>query len=122
MTTIQTSDSTRQNRPLFKPPVDVYENDDELLVVASLPGASGDAVDVTLEGRDLLIAARTSDLPEGRVLRAEYRGADYERRLALGVDVNPDAIGASFERGVLTVHLPKAKAARKTVKVSLSAN
>ena len=40
------------------PPVDVYENGDELLVVADVPGASHDGIDVQLEKGELTILAK----------------------------------------------------------------
>jgi HSP20 family molecular chaperone IbpA len=46
--------------PEFRPRVDVYENVDELLMLADMPGASAESVAVRLEGAELTMDAQRS--------------------------------------------------------------
>lgn len=84
--------------------VDVYENEDELLMLADLPGVPADGLDIRFENGELTI--------EGR--RGEARR--YKRVFALdaaGFDL--DKVAARQQNGVLELRLPKApqKRARK---------
>src|SRR5689334_8656769 len=81
-------------RPSVTPPCDIYENADEILVVADLPGVPTDAVQIRLEKGELTLEARR-DLPaEGSALSAEYHGRDFSRRFAVPAGIDGDRISA----------------------------
>jgi HSP20 family protein len=90
-----------------RPRVDVFENEHELLVVADVPGAAKDSIDVRFEGGELRLEARRAAGPEGQALAEEYRVASYRRAFAM-----PEGIDAEKIAAELTVHLPKASAKR----------
>jgi len=80
------------------PPVDIYENERELLVIADLPGISKDAVHIHLEPERLTLeAART--LGE--------QTFSYKRAFTLSPIFDTDKVQAKMEKGVLTLTLPK---------------
>ena len=81
-------------KTLVHPLVDVYENDDEFLLVADLPGVTRDALDITVNGDTIELKAETDSL-------------EYRRSFALGDDIDLDAVEAKLELGELKVHLPK---------------
>lgn len=86
------------------PSVDVYENEEELLLVADLPGVVPEKLDIRL------------DLPELRVV-AEAQSIDhvpirYQRQFRVGSSVDPGRIAADLKDGVLKIHLPKSEAHR----------
>lgn len=81
------------------PPVDVFENADELLIVADVPGVSSDGIDLRVENGTLTLTARREDLD----FRATYR-------IPAGIDTS--AIAAETKNGTLVVHLPKAAAVK----------
>lgn len=89
------------------PAVDVFENDDGLLLRADLPGVSESALDVQLDnGLLTLVASRT--LPE-------FRGGgtvEYRRRFHVPRDTDGAKVTAHIDRGVLSITLPKSEAAR----------
>lgn len=89
-------DETRERVVRVSPPVDIFENDEELLLVADLPGLSRDAIELDVDAGTLSLTASQPEL--GRVFR---------RAFALPDTVDPAGVEASFERGVLTVHLRK---------------
>ena len=76
------------------PPLDVFENDKEFLVVADLPGVAQGGADVTLD-RDRLI------------LQATGATRKFRREVVVPPSVNAEAVTAGMKAGVLTVHLPK---------------
>lgn len=78
-------------------PVDVYENEQEILVVVDLPGVAAGGVDVSLDGAELTIEGRR----EGR------SPARLRRTFTVPRSVDPDRIGATMDAGVLTVRLGK---------------
>jgi len=102
-------------RPTSAPPVDVYENDDEILVVADMPGARSDSVTVKLEKDELYIAAVREGEAQGdgqgdgngQLLAGGRRDCEYRRTFLIPRGVDPSGISAEMSQGVLTVHLPK---------------
>lgn len=110
---IPTSEPTR-TRPIFIPRADVYETEEGVTLQAEMPGVAADDIDVTLEKGVLTIRGRTrEDAHEGyRQVYAEYLYGDYERAFTLSEEIDRDGIKASCVNGVLTLQLPKAKAAQ----------
>jgi HSP20 family protein len=90
-------------------PVDVIDTTDELLVRADLPGRSPDAVSVQLEDdRTVLIETEPEESdPGGRFVTRERTNEAMSRTVALPAAVDGSGTEASYERGVLTVRLPK---------------
>ena len=74
---------------------DVYENGDSYLFVADLPGVTQEQLDIALENDTLSIT-----------------GGKHKRSFALPALADGDAAKAELKNGVLTLTLPKAKAAR----------
>jgi HSP20 family protein len=98
----------------FTPRTDVYETTDALYIVADVPGARDESVNVTFEGEKLTIEARVEPtIPEGLTLaHHEYRVGNYRRVFTVHTPVDRDAVGATLADGVLKVTLPKAKEAK----------
>jgi HSP20 family protein len=94
-------------------PMDVVASDGEIVVEAILPGVKPDEVDITVEGNALTIAGdTTSATPQtegGSVLLKEIRRGRFSRTLTLPDGLEPDKATATFEDGVLTLHIPKAE-------------
>lgn len=100
-----------ENRPTFAPPCDVYENAEEFLVVADVPGVASNALDINFDKGELTIYAKRGDLqPQGAMVGAEFRGFDYRRKFAVPAGVDAGNIKAELKSGVLWLHLPKSEA------------
>ena len=98
-----------KSRPVFAPRVDVHENENEIVLVADLPGVAPEGVDITVEKNVLALRARRNDRAAegaGR-LYSEVENGDYERAFTLGGDVDGDAITARLANGALTLTVPK---------------
>jgi len=99
----------------FTPLVDIYETDNELVVVAELPGASEDDIAVRVDKGVLTIEAQAKFPTPGAGYARTYvsfEPGQYFRAFALSDEVDRERITASVANGVLTVHLPKAEVAR----------
>jgi HSP20 family molecular chaperone IbpA len=96
-----------QQRDAVAPPVDVYENADELLLFVDVPGVTNDGIDVQLDKGQLTIVAKRLDDPPGALLAAEYRAYDYSRVFSVPQGIDPSKIDAQLSGGVLRLRLPK---------------
>jgi HSP20 family molecular chaperone IbpA len=95
----------------LRPDVDIYESADELLVVADVPGATSESVNIRFEESLLTLQADRSS-PDGRRAR-------YQRAFQVPDSVDPDKISARLDSGVLHVHLRKfEKAKPRTIAVN----
>jgi HSP20 family protein len=106
------AERTRTSR-VYMLRVDIYEQDDETVLVADMPGVDEDSVDITLEKNVLTIKGYVEEMMEGYGLAySEYGVGDYERTFALSDEVDRNKIQASMKEGVLRLVLPKAEEAR----------
>ena len=108
------------SRRCFVPRADIYETEDEISVLADVPGASEKSLDITLERDELSIKAFIDPVPSAgyQLAYAEYEEGDYERSFRLSDQIDRDRIEASISNGVLHLRLPKAPGA-KTRKISV---
>jgi HSP20 family molecular chaperone IbpA len=115
-TGIQTSnEKTREEERYLAPPVDIFETDEGLTVVADLPGVESKDLNVTVEKGILTIQGKTpaaGNGQDGSYLWREYRLAHFWRQFQLSDAVDQEKIKAEFKNGVLTLRLPKAEAVK----------
>jgi HSP20 family protein len=112
------SDSLRR----WLPAMDLVETDDEFVLKADLPGLSEGDVSIELEDNVLTVSgerkAEHQDKKEGFV-RVERAYGSFRRSLTLPEGVDPEKVAATFDKGVLEVHIPKPEE-RKPRKVAIS--
>ena len=101
---------TRQ-APRYRPAVDILENENELLLVADVPGADPAGIDVNYEDARLIIHARVGERQPEDVtyLHREYGVGDFYRVFEVSEAIDAEKITAEYSGGVLTLHLPKAE-------------
>jgi HSP20 family protein len=102
-------------------PVDVYATDDALVVVVALPGLEAAEVEVVFEGDTLTIKGELpAPIENVNYLVQERRYGPFHRSIDVRVPVKADKIEATFDRGLLTVTLPKADEVKpKTIEVKI---
>ena len=99
----------QRDRPEFSPAVDIYDHGEEIVLVADMPGVSGDSLDIHLEKGMLTIRGRASPFPaDGEMVFQEYQVGDFVRSFTVTEDVDTEGISAELTNGVLTLRLPKA--------------
>jgi HSP20 family protein len=96
----------------YLPNCDILEQNDELLVVADVPGAKSDQISVAFEDGNLTIHARVEPRQpdDQEYLLREYGFGDYYRTFSVSETIDASKITAECADGVLTLHLPKAEA------------
>ena len=99
----------------WMPPVDVTEDNEQVRVLAELPGVKPEDVKIQLENNVLTIRGEKNQeqhSEQSRVQRFERSYGLFERSFAVPSTVDADRISATYENGVLTVSLPKAERAK----------
>jgi len=96
----------------FRPSVDIYEQDDNIIVECELPGVDRDEIDISLENDRLTIQGErtreTEEKDEERdYYRSERRFESFQRSFSLPQNVARDQIKATFDDGVLKVVMPE---------------
>jgi HSP20 family molecular chaperone IbpA len=99
-----------QQRASASPRVDVYENANELLVLADVPGATKENIQIHLDKGQLTLEARRDPADHGTALATEYRPVDYHRVFTVPQGIDATKIEAELTAGVLRVRLPKSDA------------
>lgn len=95
--------------------VNVYEEGDNLVVEAQLPGIRPEDVDVTFERGTLSIRGQTKqeqERKERNYIVREHRRGSFTRSISLPESVDPDGAQATFEHGMLRLTFPKSQRAR----------
>jgi HSP20 family protein len=92
------------------PAMDVVETDDHFVLKADLPGLAEEDVNVEVEDNVLTVSgerkAEHEDKRDGYV-RVERSYGSFRRSLTLPEGIDPEAVSASFDKGVLEVRIPK---------------
>ena len=104
---------TRAKR-VYKPAVDIIEKNEDIYLIADMPGVDNKSVEVTLEKDTLTIFGRVE--PEDhnglRLTESEYGVGDFRRTFSLSDEIDRERIQASVKNGVLRLKLPKAEAVK----------
>lgn len=94
--------------------VDVTESDSAYNVVAEIPGAKKEDIDVTVDRGTVMISAKVERLTEKkegeRVIRSERYSGAMQRMFTLDAAIDESKVDASYEDGLLHVTLPKKEA------------
>jgi HSP20 family protein len=112
--------ATRDDAIYIAPPVDIFENEDSLIVVVDMPGVDKDGVDIRVEDNVLTIKGNAKYAQPSNVLRQEFTLQNYYRQFQLSDEVDQGKIAAESKNGVLTITLPKAEKSKpKQIKVKV---
>jgi HSP20 family molecular chaperone IbpA len=99
----------------YRPNVDIFDTADEVLLVADLPGALRETIDVSTEAGILTIQGEVAPRhgTDARVALQEYGVGGFHRRFEIDSSIDTQHIAAEYRDGVLTVRLPKSQQARR---------
>lgn len=129
---LQTQDSSRGNgnvtggkggngqqaRPherVVVPPVDIFEDDHGITVLADLPGVSRERLGVRVDGDSLIIEGNASPMAVPQTMELIYSEAQfpsYRRQFTLSRELDPSRIDAQLKDGMLRLTIPKSEDAR----------
>jgi HSP20 family protein len=110
----------------WAPPVDIYENGDNLVLKAELPGINPDDVEIRVEDNTLYLKGERKfekEVKEQNYHRVERSYGTFTRTFSLPNSVDADKVAANYKDGVLTLTMPKKEEAKpKTIKIEVSKN
>ena len=108
-------------RNAWVPALDVRETEDRFEVTLDLPGMDPEAVGVTFEDGSLTVTGKRdfSSEEKGETWhRIERSYGTFARSIRLPQTADPERIVATFDKGVLTVSVPKVEQAKpRTIEV-----
>lgn len=99
----------------WSPPLDVYEDKDNVIVTAELPGMKKQDIDLSVHNNALTISGERKferKEGEGDASRSERYYGRFQRTVTLPKPVDAKKVGARYRDGILTVTLPKAEEAK----------
>ncbi len=105
----------------WNPVVDIYDNEDIIVINAELPGV--DKKDILIDIKGKVITLKGERLSENETkdetyYRRERSFGKFERVFVLPVEVNPDKVKADFKDGVLKIFIQKPEE-QKTKKITI---
>jgi HSP20 family protein len=104
----------------WEPPVDAFENENEIIVEVEIPGANQKDIEIRLEDNMLVIkGVRNMDenASQGNFYRMERMYGNFIRTFTLPDLVDKEKISARYEKGILTIKMPKSKKNSITIEV-----
>lgn len=116
----QTPVDREQEVETLLPPVDIFEDDSALHLVADMPGVTRESLRVEVDNNLLSLEGEVRlEMPEGlTAIYAELRARRYARRFTLSHEIDAEAIQARIDNGVVELVLPrKATHRRRRIEV-----
>lgn len=92
------------------PPIDIFETDEGLVLLADLPGVSAETLELQVQDNKLTLFGKVHP-PAGdeNLVCREYHVMPFFRSFILSDEVDHERITAKLDLGVLEVHLPRVK-------------
>jgi HSP20 family protein len=108
----------------WSPAIDLYEDKNNVVVKAELPGMKKEEIDVSLrEGALTISGERKFEHEEGKkgeTYRSERFFGRFQRSVMLPTEVDESKVSAAYKDGILTITLPKSEKAKpKQIEVSV---
>ena len=91
------------------PPVNVFLDDNAVLIDMELPGKTAKDVDLTLEAQAVVIADKPAPVADGEKGTSAQPAPAWTRRIELPFRVNAEKANAKFTDGILRIELPRAE-------------
>lgn len=97
-------------RGFWEPDIDVYEDGDNIVVTADVPGVDPNDMEVTVTDQSVVLKGeikRANEVQERGFYRSERRYGSFYRTIALPAAVKSEAAEADYQNGVLKITAPK---------------
>lgn len=103
--------------------VDIYEDENNIVVKAELPGVNKEDISVSLTEDTLTISGKKTEekkIEKENYYRKEIRSGSFSRSFTLPCAVDKEKVKASYKNGILEIVLPKAeKEKEKEIKIEV---
>lgn len=120
--TMQRQPTVTTDRPRVRPLTDVFETPEAIVLVADVPGADQDSIELSLAEDVLTLRARQAVRPAPAEPAGERKEGpalslhDYERSFRIGADLDRESLSATLQNGRLRVVLKKRQPSRIAVR------
>lgn len=94
------------------PLVDIYENENEILLYAEMPGVLKEDISVNIDNGTLSLSGVRKLSATGAASWEEFVDVEYSRNFSVPQTIDVEKVAAELKDGVLKLHLPKSEAAR----------
>jgi HSP20 family protein len=98
--------------PAVVPLVDIYENDEEILLHADMPGVEKKDITINIDKGRLFLGGVRKFESKGSAQWEEFGNVEYQRTFSVPQTIDVNKIIAELKDGVLSLHLPKSEAAK----------
>lgn len=98
--------------PTVVPLVDIYENEDEILLHIDMPGVDKKDITVNIDNGKLSLAGVRTLSTSGAVQWEDFGDVEYQRTFSVPQSIDVSKVNAEMKEGVLRLHLPKSEAAK----------
>lgn len=102
----------RPEVPVVTPAVDIYENNDEILLCADMPGVEKDDIRVNIDNGKLSLSGVRQMEASGAASWEEFGAVEFHRVFSVPQTIDMDKVNAELKDGVLRLHLPKSEAVK----------
>ncbi len=95
---------------IWQPPVDIYEDENSVVIKAEVPGVDQKEIDIRIEDNTLTIRGErkhSQEVKKENYHRVERFYGNFQRSFSLPHTINQEQVKATCEHGVLTITLPK---------------
>ncbi len=101
--------SSTDRQIVFTPPIDIFETDAGLVLLADLPGVTAETLELQVQDNKLTLFGRVNPQlpPTAQLLHQEYQIGHFLRSFILSDEVDHERISAKLNNGVLEVFLPR---------------
>ncbi len=94
------------------PAVDIYENENEILLHADMPGVVKEDISVDIDNGTLSITGVRKFETKGAATYEEFSDVEYVRSFSVPQTIDVEKVEAELKNGVLRLHLPKSEMAK----------
>ena len=98
--------------PAVVPLVDIYENDEEILLRTDMPGVDKKDITINIDNGKLSLGGIRKFESKGSAQWEEFGNVEYQRTFSVPQTIDVNRIIAELKDGVLSLHLPKSEAAK----------
>ncbi|HLV82007.1 MAG TPA: Hsp20/alpha crystallin family protein [Chthonomonadaceae bacterium] len=108
---------------IWSPAVDIYEDQDKIVVKVDLPGVKQEDIQVEMTGDTITLQGERrfeDEQNRDKYVRVERQYGAFQRSFTIGIPIEADKVKATYRNGILELTIPKAEATKpKKVQVSV---
>jgi HSP20 family protein len=105
---------------VWKPALDIYETEDEVIVLVEIAGMKKEEIEVAMQGNTLTISGnRIENVPyKMKLEQMEINYGKFQRKVKIFTPIELDKIIATYENGLLKIRLPKREEIQQSIRVT----